>query len=244
MGLVSTVALILPIFTIFAMGLAGYRTFPALVIYYAMSGIYNLLTEGYLPASDDFTHYFGVTNNLLDTPLMLLFLTYLSPSQLLKKRMRILVAVFLVFEAVVVSVYGFGVESVTVILGPGILLVLTFSIPFFIRLTRITITHYKATGKAMMAASILFGYGCFSIIYIMYYLLEIRDVQNTFLVYFMVSTFSSLLMSVGIILERKRVKKLSELKVVRKELSEVYRNEKAANPLRPAAFDFDKDLWN
>jgi hypothetical protein len=51
-------------------------------------------------------------------------------------------------------------------------------------------------------------------------------------------------MCAGIIVERKRVKKLSELKVVRKELSEVYKQDKKASPLRPALFDFDKDLWN
>jgi len=244
MGLVSTVALSLPIITMLATGVAGYRSFPALVIYFAMVTLYNLLTEGYISATDDFTHYYGICNNLLDAPLMLYFLTYFGTATDFKKRMKLLILGFIVFEAITVFYYGFTVRSITIIMGPGISLVLTFCLIFFVRQAKISITHHKAAGKAMITASQLFAYGCYSIIYIMYYLLDIRDVQNTFLVYFFVSTFSALLMSAGIIIERKRVKRLSELKVVRRELSELYSQEKKASPLRPAIFDFDKDLWN
>ena len=244
MGLVSTIALSLPIITMIATGVAGYRSFPALLFYFMIVASYNLLTEGYVVISDEFTHYFGICNNLFDAPLMLFFLTYFGTSSVLKKRMKLLILGFIVFEAIIVMFYGFTVRSITIIMGPGILLVLTFCLIFFVRQAKISITHHKAAGKAMMTASQLFAYGCYGIIYIMYYLLNIRDVQNTFLVYFFVSTFSSLLMSAGIIIEKKRVKKLSELKVVRKELSELYRQEKQTGPLRPALFDFDKDLWN
>ena len=244
MGLVSTVALSLPIVAIFVMGLAKYRSFPILVAYYLMVTIYNLMTEGYIPASEELTHYYGITNNLLDAPMMLGFLTYFSPSTALKKNMRIIIAALVGFELVIIGLFGFTLKAITIVMGPGILLVLCFCIPFFVRLTKITITHQKATGKAMMIASLLFAYGCYSIIYIMYYLMSIRDVQNTFLVYFFVSTFSSLLMCAGIIFETKRVRKLSELKVVRRELSQIYGQEKKAAPLGPAIFDYDKDQWN
>jgi hypothetical protein len=46
MGLVSTVALSLPIITIIIMGLYNYRSFPFLLFYYAVVMVYNLLTEG------------------------------------------------------------------------------------------------------------------------------------------------------------------------------------------------------
>lgn len=244
MGIVSTLALSLPILTIFYTGLAGYRTFPVLLFYYVMVVGYNLFTEGYVKAPDSITHYYGIANNLLDAPLVLIFLTYFCTSPLLKQRMKIMVGIFIAFEFLIIAIYGLTIEAITIIMGPGIILILTFCIPFFVRQTKITITNQKALGKAMITASLLFAYGCYSIIYIMYYLLQIRDVQNTFLVYFFVSTFSSLLMSAGIIIERKRVKKLSELMVVRKELSQLYANENTAAPLRPAVFDMDKDQWN
>ena len=207
MGLISTVALSLPILTIIAVGLAGYRTFPALLIYYSIIVGYNLFTEGYIKSGDDFTRYYGVLNNLLDAPLMLTFLTYFSTSPEFKKRMQILTGVFVAFEITVLATFGFSIQTITIILGPGIFLVLAFALPFFVRQTKITITHHKGTGKALIAASLLFAYGCYSIIYIMYYLLKTRDVQNTFLVYYFATTISSIPMCAGIVIERRRVKK-------------------------------------
>jgi hypothetical protein len=79
----------------------------------------------------------------------------------------------------------------------------------------------------------------------MYYVFKTPYVADTFLVYFLVSTLSSLLMCTGIIIERKRVQKLNELLQTRKELSELYKEEtKTAAPLRTAMLDFDKDQWN
>jgi hypothetical protein len=244
MGLVSTVSLSLPILTMIAMGLAGYRSFPALVVYYAIVVFYNMLTQGYVHADKDFIYYFGIANNLLDAPLMLLFLSYFSPTQHLKKRMDMLIGVFVAFEIAILITFGFTVKAITIIMAPGFLFILGFCIPFFVRQTKITISHHKAMGKAMITASLLFAYGCYSIIYVMYYLMDIRNEEDTFLVYFFVTTLSSLLMSAGIIIERKRIKKLSELKVVRKELSELYANDKTAAPLKAAVFDFDKEQWN
>jgi hypothetical protein len=78
----------------------------------------------------------------------------------------------------------------------------------------------------------------------MYYVFKTPYVADTFLVYFLVATFSSLVMCAGIFLERKRVQKLNELKVTRKELSAFYPETKTAAPLRTAMLDFDKDQWN
>lgn len=244
MGLISTMALLLPILILFVTRLAGYRIFPVLVIYYAIAVIYNLLTLGYIPADKTFVRAFYMANNLSDAPLILTFLTYFATTPLLKKRMKILIGAFLLFEIIVVSIYGFSDQTITITMGPGILAVLVFSLPFFVRQIKITIVHHKATGKALMIAALLFAYGCYSIIYIMAYLVKLHDRENTFLVFFFVTTFSSALMSAGLLSERKRVKKLSELKIVRKELSELYSEEKTASPLRPAVFDFDKEQWN
>jgi len=244
MGLVSTIALSIPIITILATRLTSYRVFPALLAYYIVVMGYNLLTEGYVNVSPAFIRYYGITNNLLDAPLILTFLTYFSTSTALTRKMQIITAVFAGFELVVLAIFGFTVKTITITMGPGLLLVLAFSGMFFFRQTRITIMHQKATGKALMIAAILFAYGCFSIIYIMYYLLKEQNVADTFLVYFMVSTFSSLLMSAGIIIDRRRVKKLAELKVTRKELSDLYGENKTAAPLKTAIFDFDREQWN
>lgn len=244
MGLVSTVALFLPIFFILVCRLGGYKTFPALLLYYIIIFSYNLLTEGYVHANPDTIHYWNIFNNLLDAPLMLLFLTYFSTSVEFTKKMKLGIGALLTFELVVVLWKGFTTEAITIVLGPALLTVLLFCVYFFVRQTKITITHGKATGKAIIAASLLFAYGCYSIIYLMYYLFKTPYVADTFLVYFMVVTFSSLLMCAGIFIERKRVQKLNELKQTRKELSDIYKDTQTATPYRTAVLDFDKDPWN
>src|SRR5688500_19832078 len=129
MGLVSTVALSLPIITIIIMGLYNYRSFPFLLFYYAVVMVYNLLTEGYIDAPESFIHYYGILNNLFDAPLMLVFLTYFSPSIQLKKRMKLLAILFMLFEVVIIGIYGLTLTAITIVMGPGILLVLAFALP-------------------------------------------------------------------------------------------------------------------
>lgn len=244
MGLIATVALSLPILVLLFTRLASHRIFPALVLYYFTAVIHNMMNQGYILADADFIRYFAVANNLLDAPLMLTFLTYFAPSLAVKQRMKVMVAAFIAFEIIVVCIWGFSRQSITIILAPGIAMILSFCIPLFVRHTKMMITHHKAMGKSLMLASLIFAYGCFTIIYVMHYLLRSKNVEDTFLVYYFVTTFSSIMMSVGIFVERKRIKKLSELKIVRRELSELYSNEKTAAPLRPAVFDFDKEQWN
>lgn len=242
LGLISTTALTMPILVLFFTRLASYRTFPFLVAYYAAAIVCNMLAQGYVHASPDVRKTISIVNNFLDTPLMLLFLSYFGASLKGRRQMHQLVAAFVAFELLIIGIFGVSVKSVTLIMGPGIALTLAFCVPFFVRQVKITIVHHKASGKALMIASLLFAYGCFSIIYLMYYVMDIQDRQDTFIVYFLVSTFSSLLMSTGILAEKSRVRKLSELKIVRRELSEIYSHEKTAIPYRQAVLDFDKDF--
>ena len=234
MGLISTIALFLPAGLIIMMRLSGYKSFPALLIYYFFVFFYNVLSEGYISANTNVIFYWGLTNNLLDAPLMLFFLTYFSSIASFSRRMKIIILFFIAFETVVVLLCGYTVKAATIIMAPGLLLVLSFCSYFFFRQTKITIMHGKAIGKALIIASLLFAYGCYAIIYLMYYVFKTQYVADTFLVYFLVTTFSSLLMCAGLIIERKRVQKLEELKVTRRELSIVYKETSTDAPLRTA----------
>lgn len=245
MGLISTIALFCPVIIILVLRLAAYRTFPALLIYYASSVIYNLMTEGYLAVSPELVRYWGMTNNLLDLPLVLFFLIHFSTSTDFTRKMKILLGAYVAFEIVVLAIKGFNRDAMTVILGPGILIIFSFCVYFFIRQAKITITHQKGAGKTLIAAALLFAYGCFGMIYLMYYVFETPFVDDTFLVYFWVVTFSSLLLSAGLVAEEKRIRKLNELKTTRRELSDIYADEKKTVSLRKTAMlDFDREQWN
>lgn len=242
-GLISSIALFLPVLFILVLKLGNYRTFPALMIYYFIVFGYNLLTLKYITPGETITHYWGIINNLLDAPLMLTFLTYFSTSPVLTRRMKRVIGLFLVFELLVILWKGASVEAITIIMGPGLITVIGFSLHFFVRQSKITIMHGKATGKAIIAASLVFAYGCYSIIYLMYYIFKTKHVADTFLIYFLVTTFSSLLLCAGIIIERKRIQKLNEVRTARKELADIYKDSVMPAPFRGPMLDFDKEPW-
>jgi hypothetical protein len=245
MGFISTVALFLPILIILVLRLGAYRTFPALLIYYSGVLIYNLFTEGFVHVDRQVMRYWGITNNLLDIPLLLTFLIYFSSSNTFTRRIKMLIWGFILFEAIVIVIFGLNVNAITIILGPGIVIAIAFCMLFFIRQTKMTIMHRKGTGKALIAASLLFAYGCYGIIYLMYYVFKTKYKDDTFLIYFLVATLSSLLITAGIIVERKRIRKLNELKLTRRELSTIYAHEKKpVGVVRAVMLDYDRDQWN
>jgi hypothetical protein len=223
LGIISSISLCLPVLLILFMRLSTYKTFPALAIYYLIVFIYNVLTEGYISAHTNVIHYLGLSNNLVDAPLMLFFLTYFSTSNEMTKKMHYLILALIAFAMIILALNGFSIDSITIIMAPGLLAVFSFCCYFFIRQTRITIMHGKSAGKALIVASLLFAYGCYAIIYLMYYIYKTEYIEDTFIIYHMVTTFSSLLLCAGIIIEKKRVQKLEELKITRKELELVYK---------------------
>ncbi len=254
MGLVSSFALFGPIILILIMGLARYRSFPVLLIYYSSVFIYNLITEHYIPVSFNIEKNWGYINNLADAPMLILFFSYFSPSKLFTQRLKLMAASFIVFEAIVLSVVGLNMDAITIIIGPGLLIVFGLCMFFFIRFTKQAIENRKATGKALIVTSLLFGYGCYFIIYLLYYVFrahinptgEINQqyMNDTFLVYFIAASLSSFLMCIGLVVEHTRIRKLKELKITRRELSSLYTETKRAVPLRTAMLDFDREQWN
>ena len=221
-GMISSFSLFLPVIFILALRLGWYKSFPALLVYYTITFGFNLLSLDFIKADKNFIYYYGVANNLLDAPLMLSFMIYFSKTALFRKKLKLLIPVFLLFEIIVIAIYGFNIRAAIIVLGPGLLLVLGFSLLFFVHQAKITIVHQKAAGKALMVASLLFAYGGYSFIYVVYYILKTPYKTDTFLVYYLITIFSSVLISAGIIYERKRVRELMELQTARKELKVIY----------------------
>src|SRR4030095_16239089 len=127
------------------------------------------------------------------------------------------------------AIFGFNVRAIRIILGPDIALIVAISFYFFMRNVRLSVANPKSLGKAVMASSVFISYAIFSIVYIFYYLA--KDVQyrvDAEFIYYLVSILAVLLMSLGILIENKRIKKLDELKHTRKELATIYGEKKVA----------------
>ena len=223
LGIVSSIVLFVPAILILVFKLITNRSFLALSAYYLVAGIYNLISQNVLNAPLWFARPLGIGVNLLDAPLMLLFLTFFSTSQAMTKRIMWGIWIFIAFEAVILLVDGFTVNAIRVILGPDIVIIIGLSFFFFQRNVRLAITNSKSLGKAIMSSSILLSYTIFTVVYVFYYLIKNQQYRkDSELVYYLISMVSALLMSAGIVIENKRIKKLDELKNTRKELATIY----------------------
>jgi hypothetical protein len=225
-GLISTLALFSPVFVILAFRFIRFKYYLALFIYCLSAFAYNLLTEDYITLPRNIERNFGIINNLLDVPLMLTFLMLFSTSARQIKRMKLLIGVFICYELVVIALHGISVKTITFVMGPGLLLVFGYALYFFVQTVKRSFVHTKAISKAMMVSAICFAYGCFFFIYIMHYVLALPGVPEIFLLYFIVTIIYCSLLTVGLVLESRRIRKLEELLITRKELISFFEEEK------------------
>jgi len=188
------------------------------------------MTEHLVNVPKTIERYYGIINNLTDMPLMLSFLMFHIHSSAVVKRMKILLAAYMIFEIVLIVLYGITVKTITLSMGPGLLIVFAFALYYFVYTVKRSFVHNKFVGKAFVASSLTFAYGCFFIIYLMHYVLQLPDLPGLFLIYYFITIIYCGLLSVGLIMESKRKKKLEELRQTRTELMRFFSDEK-----KPAA---------
>ena len=229
LGIISSIALFLPVALIIILKLFSNRSFFALALYYFVVGAQNLMRQGVFGVPKWFYQSMSLVDNILDAPLMLLFLTFFSTSALMSKRIKTCIYIFLAFEAIILVVFGFNVRAIRIILGPDIAMVVALSFSFFRRYVRLSVSNPKSIGKAVMSSAVFISYVIFSIVYIFYFLMKNERYQvDAELIYYLVSILSSILMAIGILIENKRFKKLDELRHTRKELATIYGEKKVA----------------
>jgi len=229
LGIISSIALFVPVALILILKLFSNRSFLALAICYFIVGVQNLLRQSVFGVPKVIYQSMSLVDNILEVPLMLLFLTFFSTSVLMSRRIITCIYVFIGFEAIILAIFGFNVKAIRIILGPDIALIVAISFSFFIRYVRLSVSNTKSLGKAVMASSVFISYVLFSIVYVFYYLIKNQQYRvDAELIYYLVSILSAILMSIGILIENKRFKKLDELRHTRKELATIYGEKKVA----------------
>lgn len=245
MAFIATTVSILPILFVLILRLGAYKSFPALVVYFIPVFAYNLMIDGYIYVSEDIILKTGFINNVLNAPLMLLFLTYFSTSAMFSKRLRWAILVYCVFEITVIAINGFNLDTMTIILGPGLFIVFGLSVYLFYKYSKVVVRNKKALGKCYLLGAILFGFGIYIILYLLIYISKSQEVKYTLFLYNLNLTISTIALCIGIWHERKRIVKLMEARQAKKELTEMYRHEKRAVRISTTPMlDFDRELWN
>src|SRR5215510_2334008 len=185
-GILSTVALFAPVFIIAVTGLIRYKQYLPIFIYCLLAFGFNLMTEHLVNVPKTIERYYGIINNLTDMPLMLSFLIFLIPSSVVVKRMKILLAAFMIFEIILIALYGITVKTITLTMGPGLLIVFGFALYYFVYTVKRSFFHNKFINKAIVASALAFAYGCFFIIYLLHYVIKLNDIPNLFLIYYFI----------------------------------------------------------
>jgi hypothetical protein len=248
MGFISTIALTLPIVLLFACRLSWYKSFPALLIYYIIALSYNLISLGYIDVSKEVIFYVGTVANILDAPLILLYLSYFSKTASFRKKLILFIYAFIGYEMIIMAVYGITIKATTIILAPGFFVILALSVLFFVHQVKIAVVHQKAIGKAVMISALLCAYAGYAFVYTVYYLIETPYKEDAKLIFFMITIVTSIPMAAGIFFERKRVLQLAEINTTRQELKAVYSEEEntspPSQPLDAIVFNVDNKRWN
>lgn len=234
-GFLSTLALFSPVVVMLSYRLIQYKKYLPLFFYCLFAFVYNLMSEGYLPVAASTQRTFGIVNNLLDPVLMLTFLIFFHATPRHANKMKWVLLVLIVSELIILAVYGLSIKTITLVVGPGLVIVFIHALYFFVQTVKRCFFNNKIMGKALIATAISFAYGCFFLIYIMHYVMALPDVDDIFLIYFISTIIFSSLLTAGLVLESKRHQKMEELRITREELMQFFADEKkTVIPSEPA----------
>jgi hypothetical protein len=157
--------------------------------------------------------------NYLDAPLMLIAFLFFCPEK--KKQLPVFIAlgIVLVYELIIAVLFGVGARSNMYVLGFGTPLILCYTIFFFSYYGKMTIVQGKGIGKTLMLVANLFSYGCFTVLFCLYYVVKLSPVADIMFMYYILSLTYGLFMSAGLVCVLQRVREMRALQVTRKELA-------------------------
>ncbi len=218
-GIACILSLTAPIAVIIYHRYYLHRSLAALLIYFTVTLIYLLMAQQIIPVSNAIRVNSGVLVNYLDVPLMLTALLFFCPNKQKQNIVRILSYSFVAYEILIALVYGFNINSIVYILGPGFSIILCYTFYLFVKQVKFSIMHGKNHGRMLMLAAIFFSYACYCLIYYFYYVQKTPEVKDTELIYFIATIISCIAMAIGLHLMNKRMRELRSLRNTRKELA-------------------------
>jgi hypothetical protein len=219
LGVACILSFLLPVVVICYNRFYTHRSLAALSAYYLITALDNTMAQGIIPVPTGFSVWAGVLNNFLDVPLMLTALLFFCPGRQKQKAVHVLTGCFIGYEIIVMLMHGFTPASVIYVMGPGILIVLGYSLFLFVRQVKFSIVHGKNQGRTLMLASIFFMYASYALIYYFFYVMKTPFKADTIILYFIASGIASALMALGLHMMRRRMKELESIKTTRRELA-------------------------
>lgn len=218
-GMAAAVASFVPVVLILAGRLFTNCSLLALFFYYLLTTLYSLTVLGVITLPLPLKQQAAVAFNYIDAPLMLVAFLFFCNNDWKRKLVLSALILYVVYETAVAARFGLSNRSSVYLLGPGTLLVLSFSIYFFGHYGKISIVQGKSLGKTFILAAIVFLYGCFLVLYYLHYLQHTAAIADVFLLYYISLFISAISMSIGLVWMVKQAREIKELHLTRKELA-------------------------
>jgi hypothetical protein len=218
-GIASFTTFLFPVSVIARYRLYEQRSLTALSFSYIFSAILVLMNIGLIPVSETLNISYYTFVKYLDVPLMLTAMLFFCPSKQKQYKIQLLTVAVLLYETVIGIINGFRPVSVGYVLGPGLIIILAYSFFLFGRQAKFTIMHSKNAGRTIMLAAVVFAYSGNGLIYYFEYIQKTPHKEDTQLLFYLFSTLATILMGLGLLLTRKRIRELQTLRITRKELA-------------------------
>jgi hypothetical protein len=199
--ILATIAYFIPVVIILLKKIWKDSYFLFLGIYWLLGAVINSVTliPGIgLPALEVIT----VIYNMVDVPFILWILWYTSSSSLLARILKVIIALYLITEVIVVLKLGVNYEAIKYVMGAGVLLVL-ITLVWEIALYMQRMEHNnREKSMLFIYAAFLFEYGSYTIVYIFDYYIIPSDQVDKFLIYYISMLIAIMIACLGFLIKK------------------------------------------
>lgn len=217
-GIISILLQLLAAFLLILNFREGKYSFLALAFNLLQIAFIDLITTKVINISPLATFYIGTWNNLLDAPLMLIFMLYFSRTERIKKLLFIALGALALFDIATYLLVGLSDRFLTLVIGPGLFVVTAFAFYFFVDQMKAAMYHRKEMGKAFISGGLVFTYLCFLFIYVMFYVLNSNHIMDIYMIYHITFIVLALCLITGLaIIMKTRSSKPKPVQRTRKE---------------------------
>jgi len=175
-----------PLLIVIIKKLWSQRAFRLFSLYWLISALVNVVE--FIPLPRETAMSFTVVYNMVDIPLVLGIICYITTSTLIKKVLKVAIPLILVAELISFGVYGFRYESLKYAMGGSLVLILVILVYEIVsKLQKIRIAGADK-GMLLIYAALFFEYGTYVVIYIFdYFLPNVSSITDSWLVYYLSS---------------------------------------------------------
>ena len=213
---ISTFILLLPLITIFIKRTTWNKSFIPFAGCFILMFCIGLINNEYINFGEEVNDVFITTSIILQAPLILLFLNYFILNPELKKAIRVSLLTYLIGGAVFLVFKPINSQTIGLLLGAGLTLVLIYSLIIFLRQIKESIHSRRETGKAFMISAIVFAYACYLFIYLMTYIFNSTEKKEIIMLFQLATIVSTLLVSFGLLIDITRPTLIPEEKKIKK----------------------------